>query len=589
MPGKIKLLNEKVISHIAAGEVIERPASVIKELVENSIDAGASKIIIEAEEGGKQLIRVEDNGSGMGRSDAEIAFLRHSTSKIDTLRDLETISSLGFRGEALASIAAVSKVLLVSKPPEAEAGTEVMVEGGKIRHVRDAAANNGTVVTVSDLFYNTPARRKYLKTTRTELARITDLVTRWALIHPGIFIKLIHNETEVINTPRTDNPLETIAHIYGREMAREMLPVEYADLDISIEGFISKPAATRKTGSHISFFVNSRYVVSKLLSSALKEGYHNLIMKKSYPAAVLNLKVDPRKIDVNVHPTKLEIRFEDDSAIHKAILMAVEETLKKHSLIPDMGSADIEKTSLLSFEPVQEESAVSQPAIPIIEAQRQVDIETFELKAGKERKGEIKITKEASTLPRMSLIGQILDTYIVAQSGEDILLIDQHAAHERVLFERLQSIGTGDKRNRQDLLAPLTLELTPGQKGFVTANKDMLDDLGFRFEHFGGNTFLVTAMPVTLGDIGDAGTVSEIIDELTTLGTTKRGEELLENAAAIVACHSAIRGGDILSPTQMRELLASLYGTTNVYSCPHGRPTILSITKNELEKRFKRK
>jgi DNA mismatch repair protein MutL len=512
MPGKIKLLNEKVISHIAAGEVIERPASVVKELVENSIDAGASKVFIQVEEGGKKLIRVEDNGSGMERSDAEIAFLRHSTSKIDTLRDLEAISSLGFRGEALASIAAVSKVLLVTKSRESEAGTEVLVEGGN-----------------------------------------------------------------------------TMVHIYGREMAKEMLPVEYADLDIKIEGFISKPAVTRKTRSHISFFVNSRYMVSKLLSSALKEGYHNLIMKNSYPAAVLDLKIDPRKIDVNVHPTKLEIRFEDDSAVHKAVLRAVEETLRKHSLIPDMGSADIEKPSLLAFESEQGEFVVRHSAIPIIEAQRQVDIETFELELRPDRQTKAPIPHDTSTLPRMSLIGQILDTYIIAQSGEDILLIDQHAAHERVLFERLQGTGTGDKKNRQDLLAPLTVELTPRQKGFVSANMDMLDNLGFKFEHFGGNTFLVTAMPVTLGDIGNVGKVSDIIDELTTLGTTKRREELLEKAAAIVACHSAIRGGDILSPTQMRELLASLYGTTNVYSCPHGRPTILSITKNELEKRFKRK
>ncbi len=588
MPSKIKILNEKVISHIAAGEVIERPASVVKELVENSIDAGASKIFIEVEEGGKKLIRIEDNGSGMERSDAEIAFLRHSTSKIDTLRDLEAILSLGFRGEALASIAAVSKVVLITKSREGETGSEVVVEGGKIKHVRDAAANTGTVVTVSDLFYNTPARRKYLKTTRTELARITDLVTRWALIYPGIFLKLIHNGTEVINTPKTDNPLDTMVHIYGRELAREMLPVKYADLDFEIKGYISKPAVTRKTRSHISFFVNSRYVVSKLLSSALKEGYHNLIMKKNYPLAVLNLKINPRKIDVNVHPTKLEIRFEDDSAAHKAVLAAVEETLRKHSLIPDIGSADIEKTSLLAFESAQEEIAVGQPATPVIEAQRQVDIETFELESGLISQKKTSIPHE-TTLPRMSLIGQILDTYIVAQSGEDILLIDQHAAHERVLFEKLQGIGTGDKRNRQDLLAPLTVEFTPGQNGFVSANIDLLDDLGFRFEHFGGNTFLVTAMPVTLGEIGDAKAVSEIIDEMTTLGTTKRKEELLEKAAAIVACHSAIRGGDILSPTQMRELLASLYGTTNVYSCPHGRPTILSITKNELEKRFKRK
>jgi DNA mismatch repair protein MutL len=267
----------------------------------------------------------------------------------------------------------------------------------------------------------------------------------------------------------------------------------------------------------------------------------------------------------------------------------VEETLKNHSLIPDIGKADVDKPSLLAFESMDEGFLVRQPTVPVIEAQRQVDIESFEIEPRGKAGVDTTISREGSTLPRMSLVGQILDTYIVAQSGEDILLIDQHAAHERVLFERLQSRGTGDIKNRQDLLAPLTLELTPGQKGFVSANMEMLDDLGFRFEHFGGNTFLVTAMPVTLGDIGDAGTVSEIIDEITTMGTTKRGEELMEKAAAIVACHSAIRGGDVLSPTQMRELLASLYGTTNVYSCPHGRPTILSITKSELEKRFKRK
>jgi len=586
MPARIKILNEKVVSHIAAGEVIERPVSVVKELVENSIDAGASKIFIDVAEGGKKLIRVEDDGSGMEPSDAELAFLRHSTSKIDTLRDLEAISSLGFRGEALASIAAVSKVTMVTKTQDG-AGTGVLVEGGKVRHVKEAAANKGTVITVKDLFYNTPARRKYLKTTRTELAKITDLVTRWALIYPEIFFRLTHNGTEVINAPKTNNPLDTIVHIYGKELVKDMLPVEYYDPDIGIHGFISKPAVTRKTRSHISFYVNSRYVVSNLLSSALKDGYHNLIMKKNFPVAVLNLKIDPRKIDVNVHPTKLEIRFEDDSGAHKAVIGAVEETLKKHSLIPDIGKAEIEKPSLMAFETGGGAIVVRQPAAPVIEARRQVDIETFEPKPERERQQEI--TQKSSTLPRMSLIGQILDTYIVAQSGEDILLIDQHAAHERVLFERLQGAGMRDKKNRQNLLAPMTLELTPGQKRFVSANMDMLDELGFRLEHFGGNTYLVTAMPVTLGDIGDAGTVSEIIDELTTLGTTKRGEELLEKAAAIVACHSAIRGGDVLSPTQMQELLASLYGTTNVYSCPHGRPTILSITKSELEKRFKRK
>jgi DNA mismatch repair protein MutL len=563
MPDRIRILDEKVISQIAAGEVIERPVSVVKELVENSIDAQARRIHIELEMGGKRLIRVEDDGIGMNRKDAETAFFRHSTSKINTLRDLEAISSLGFRGEALASIAAVSKVSLITKPrDEEEEGTEIYVEGGKIRHVKEAAANRGTVITVRDLFYNTPARRKYLKTQRTELAKISDLVARQALIHPEIYFMLIHEGTEIINAPQVGNLLDNIVHLYGMDTAREMLSVEYSDLDYSINGLISKPAVTRKSKSHISFFINKRYVVSKLLSSSLKDGYDNL---------------------------KLEIRFEDDRGVSSAIHKAVEEALVEHSLIPDMGVANIEKPALTAFESLEGDTAEGFPLIPEIEAKKQINIESFEVVGITTQPMEHEDHLETSTLPKMYLIGQTMDTYIVAQSGSDILFIDQHAAHERVLFERLRSYNREDMKNRQELLSPITIELSPKQKSFVSAHTGILDGLGFRLEHFGGNTYQVTSVPVTLTETGDSNTVIDIIDEFAAIGRSTGEEEMMERAAAVVACHSAIRGGDILSPSQMKELLASLYGTDNVYSCPHGRPTILSISKTELEKRFKRK
>jgi DNA mismatch repair protein MutL len=590
MPDRIRILDEKVISQIAAGEVIERPVSVVKELVENSIDAQARRIHIELEEGGKRLIRVEDDGIGMNRKDAETAFLRHSTSKINTLRDLEAILSLGFRGEALASIAAVSKVSLITKSRDEDGeGTEIYAEGSKIRHVKDAAANAGTVIAVRDLFYNTPARRKYLKTQRTELAKISDLVSRQALIHPEISFMLIHEGSEIINAPEVGNLLDNIVHLYGMDTAREMLSVEYSDLDYSISGFISKPAVTRKSKSHISFFINKRYVVSKLLSSALKDGYGNLIMKNRYPVAVLDLTIDPRKIDVNVHPTKLEIRFEDDRDVSYAIHKAVEEALEKHSLIPDMGAADVQKPTLAAFESQEGDLAEGTSPIPEIEAKRQINIESFDVGGMAAQPIEHEEDVGTSTLPKMYLIGQTMNTYIVAQSGNDVLFIDQHAAHERVLFEKLRSYKRDDMKNRQELLSPITIELSPRQKSFVSAHTGILDGLGFRLEHFGANTYQVTSVPVTLSETGDSNTVIDIIDEFAAIGRSKGEDEMMERAAAVVACHSAIRGGDILSPSQMKELLASLYGTDNVYSCPHGRPTILSISRTELEKRFKRK
>lgn len=592
MANTIKLLDEKVISQIAAGEVIERPASVVKELVENSIDAEATQINIEAQDGGKKFIKVVDDGIGMNRQDAEKAFLRHSTSKISTLRDLESITSLGFRGEALASIAAVGKVTLLTKQRNvgADVGTEVIVEGARIRHVKDAACIEGTTVIVNDLFYNTPARRKYLRTTRAELAKITDIVTRQALIHPEIFFKLIHDGSEIINTPKASTSLDNIVHIYGKNIAREMLAVDYSDHDLRIEGFISKPAVTRKSPSHISIFVNKRYVTSKLLSSAIKDGYQNLIMKNRYPITVLCLQIHPRKIDVNVHPTKLEIRFDDEKKVYNSFMKAIGNALQTKSLIPEFGSEKLESPRIEAFELSQiAGSDALREMTPMVEARRQVNIDDYEIILEAEAMPEPLKEGKTTLLPKLSLVGQILNTYIVAQSDENILIIDQHAAHERVLFERLMRIDTEERKEQQELLSPLTIELNPKQRSFMAENSEILDSLGFRIEHFGGNTFQIRAVPTVFRDTENVKAVYDIIDELISIGKTGHRDELKEKAMAIVACHSAIRGGEELSPAEMKNLVESLYSTKNAYSCPHGRPSILSMSKDELEKRFKRK
>jgi DNA mismatch repair protein MutL len=589
---KIKVLDEKVISQIAAGEVIERPASVVKELLENAIDADASRITIKIEDGGKKSIKVVDNGIGMTKENAKRAFHRHSTSKITNLRDLESISSLGFRGEALASIAAISKVTLITKSKDESevSGCEILIEGGKEKHVKEVAANEGTTLMVSDIFYNTPARRKYLKTQRAELAKITDLVTRFALIHYKISFKLIHNGSEIINAPSVKTPLDNITYIYGKEIAKELMEINYSDQDIEIKGFISKPAVTRKSSSHISFFVNNRYITSKLLTSALREGYKNLIMKKRFPIAVISLNINPRKIDVNVHPTKLEIKFEDEKQVFDALKNAVESTFKTGSLIPDMGEVTLESPQMKAFD-VHELDRMQdmEDIIPFVVSKNQVDILKFAPSSHKKRKVKLPKRKKIDKIPKMSLIGQILNTYIVAQSDNSILIIDQHAAHERVVFEKLMKYQENENHIQQELLTPLTLDLTPEQKTFITDKKELLSLLGFNIEHFGGDTFQVRTMPAELRETDSKSTVYDIIDELIIMGRSNSKTELKEKALAVVACHSAIRGGEELSNSQMKDLIQSLYLTKNVTSCPHGRPSILSMSRSDLEKKFKRK
>jgi DNA mismatch repair protein MutL len=592
MASEIRVLDEKVISQIAAGEVIERPVSVVKELVENAIDAQSTQITVKIEDGGKKTIMVMDNGSGMTEENAKKAFHRHSTSKILTLRDLESISTLGFRGEALASIAAVSKVSLKTKSQEAvkDPGTEIFIEGGKFRHIKDTACNIGTTITVVDLFYNTPARRKFIKTPRAELAKITDYITRAALNHPEIAFRLIHNGSEILNAPRSSTLLDNIVHIYGTDIAKEMLKIKYSDSEIEIEGFISKPAVFRKSSSHITFFVNGRYIVSRLLTSALREGYGNLIMKKGFPLAVISVTIHPRKVDVNVHPAKLEIKFEDEKVVYNALVNSVKGALSERSLIPDIRDIALRTPELEGFEIQNIQTLDGLKDVPsFVESKEQMNILTFAPTLQDRMIQQTLEDGETRNIPKMTLVGQILNTYIVAQSGENILFIDQHAADERVVFEKLLDLQKSQKKNHQELLTPITLEFTPKQRLFVSENEKLLDFLGFKMEHFGADTYSLRAIPSVFGESNNKKAVYDLIDELIETGRTKKEAEIREKATAILACHSAIRGGDELSPVQMKDLIRSLYLTKNATSCPHGRPSILIMSRSDIEKKFKRK
>jgi DNA mismatch repair protein MutL len=401
---------------------------------------------------------------------------------------------------------------------------------------------------------------------------------------------LVHNNSEIINAPRAQSLLDNIVHIYGKEIAKEMLKIQFSDSELTIDGYISKPAVFRKSSSHISFFVNDRYITSNLLSSALKEGYGNLIMKNRFPLAVISVTIHPRKVDVNVHPSKLEIRFQDEAKVYNSLAAAVGNTLSEKSLIPDMGDVTLKSPELEAFD-VQEIGSLDemQGISSLVESKNQLDILTF--MPGKDEWTVQQTLKDHKTanIPKLRLVGQILNTYIVAQSGENILIIDQHAAHERVLFESLMHVQSDHQKRQQELLSPISLELTPKQKKFVSDQGELLDNLGFSIEHFGQNTFQVRAVPSVLGDSADRSAIYDIIDELVGMGKTNKEKEIREKAMAIVACHSAIRGGDELSPSQMKSLIRSLYITKNSTSCPHGRPSILIMSKSDLETKFKRK
>ncbi len=578
---KIKILPEDIANKIAAGEVVQRPASVVKELVENSLDAKSTKIVVETIDGGKNLIRVSDNGEGMSKEDALLSFERFATSKISTAQDLDAINTFGFRGEALPSIAAVSQIKLITRTKESISGTLIKIEGGKIKDVRETGAAIGTLVEVQNLFFNTPARRKFLKTNITETGHINDVVYQNAISHPEVAFKLTHNNQEIINVAATSDPKERIVHFLGKELIEDLIPIEFKSPLIEVGGFLAKPTHTRQDRNLQSIFVNQRYVVNKTVTHAIYQGYHTLLPKDRHPIITIFIKIDPDKVDVNVHPTKREIRFHSEREIHDLLVQAIRKTLSQANLIPDVTIPQQRPTPFvlqpMSIPPQQQEIPLpSYTPSPVITPQPTPRTPSL-------------IPHPSSLASDIQPIGQVFNSYIIAQSKEGIFIIDQHAAHERVLYEKLMSESSDESTlPAQILLLPITLETDYKESAVLIQNIPTFNSLGFEIEEFGQNAFIIRTVPAVLERSDPKELIFELIYELQSAERSKTPKEIREKILISLACHSAIKAGDKLAQEAMESLISQLVQTQLPFTCPHGRPTIIKMSINEIEKRFMR-
>ncbi len=627
-----------VASQIAAGEVVERPASVVKELIENSLDAGATKITIRVEEGGKKLIRVSDDGCGMDSEDAVLAFQRHATSKIRDEKDLWRITTMGFRGEALPSIAAVSRVELITRPPNSERGTRVVMEGGILQTVEPIGCPQGTTVTVTGLFFNTPARLKFLKATSTEFAHIAEVVSRYILAFPEVSFTLLHGEREILNYVATGDERSALAEVVGHELARQLLPVYYHEPPYTVRGFISPSTLSKPKRSHQWFFVNNRFVRNKTFAAAVSQAYHGFIPEGRQPVAILFLDLPPELVDVNVHPAKIEVRFRKESEVQAVLVRALREALIAGQVVPVASlptkPTSVEKPEILilrpqeTFKPKPKDlhrelgdfrtllrlrfSRTEEILLPKTEKTEPTETQSPDepRSAQKTDAGEISETislqhpsqvivhkkmsiqtKTSSLLPRPSSltpIKQLAATYILAENEQgDLFIISQHRAHERILFEQLLKRTEFGEVLRQGLVVPFTLNLGQAQSAFVESNLGVLKQVGFELEPFGRNTFIVRTVPSAIIQHDYERLLFDIIDELTA-GELPATGELFHNLLAAIACKAAIKAGDLLSYEEMQKLLDDLLSLENPALCPHGQPIIIALTKSELDKRFER-
>ena len=598
----IQVLSEDLINKIAAGEVIERPASVVKELIENSLDAKATSILVEIKDSGKGQIRIKDNGVGMDEADARACVLRHATSKLKIDDDLFAIQTLGFRGEALSSIAAVSKVTITTKPKAMLEGFQVMVEGGKLISSGIIGAEQGTTIDVRNLFFNTPARKKFLKTDGVELRHIVEVVTEYALFRPEVAFKLVHEGHTLLSAPVVASVRDRIASLYGIDLAKELLEVSLEEEGIAISGFVAKPYSSRNDKQFQTFFVNGRYVRQVDLAKAVYDSYHSLLFVNKHPIFFLSFSLDPATIDVNIHPQKLEVKIEQKEKVAACLVKAVRMTLEKNNLIPvvDIAVHEGESLALLNSYAVPERV----PTYPF-EKSRQMMLRVEEERVApvvvlaQERYEQLQEEKEAKEeqvranlehlflLPPMKLLGQIHKTFFVAETAAGAFFIDQHAAHERVLYERFMRDLLGKKVNRQELLRAEMIELTSSKALILEENCELITELGFTVDYFGSNTFLIKSVPAILGRLQPAQSVEEVLASLAEGGNSL--QEKKEVIITRMACREAVMAGEELTILQMEEILALLDKTQLPYTCPHGRPTIIKISSEELEKKFKRK
>jgi DNA mismatch repair protein MutL len=595
--GKIHVLSEDLINKIAAGEVIERPASVVKELVENSLDAGATSIIVRVDNYGKNLIMVCDNGEGMEEEDAQLSVLRHATSKLKKQEDLFSIKTLGFRGEALASIAAVSKFSLLTKQKWMVGGYELNVEGGMLIGSQVTSAEVGTTIIVRDLFFNTPVRRKFLKSDAVELKHIVEIVNRYALIHPEIAFKLIHNDQELMVAPVVDDLRDNIASIYSVTVAKDLLEVKYDDELIKIRGYIGKPFQARNDKNMQVLFVNKRWIKNEDIAHAVYEGYHAMLFVNKHPIFFLDLMLDAEKIDVNVHPQKSEIRIEQKEYVAQAILNAVRATLQQHNLIPAVEVNFEEQLAFSGNRPFafsnKSKYAFEQSQQTVLKVQeKEEEWGTSEGGLVQEKKVVVKEQKEESAAPSASskipafrLLGNIHKTFFVAETDGGAFFIDQHAAHERVMYERLMKEFMIKEIAVQRLLQPEIMELSSSEKVVFDENREIMCHLGFEMEPFHGNTVVIKSVPLVLGRLQ----VKELVQTILGLGEKRKLSEIQEEIITRMACRAAVMAGDIVTIVQMEGILHDLGQTEHPFTCPHGRPTIIKTSFEELEKKFKRK
>jgi len=587
---KIKLLDEDLINKIAAGEVIERPASVVKELVENSIDAGASRIEIEIKDSGKKLIKVSDNGEGMSREDAEKAVLRHATSKISSLEDLFSITTLGFRGEALASISAVSQLSITTKQKDQVEGFNILLENGAKINSGIIGAEVGTSIEVHNLFFNTPARKKFLKTDAVELRHIVDVVIRYALANHEVGFKLSHEGHVLVNSPVVEDERSNISSIYGISTAKELLEVSYYDNLLKIDGFIAKPANARNDKTQQIIFINDRWVKNNDITKAVYDGCHSMLFVNKHPIFVLHIQIDPQKIDVNVHPQKSEVKIEQKELVYKAVYNAVKETLQRNNLIPVL---DFEFEKQLSFG-IPERKKIEKPVQKyqfeksqqtIFNDEKAENAEKEEIAAPENQKIEEK--QETAAFPAMKVLGQIHKTFFVAETHGGIIYIDQHAAHERILYERFMEQFMNKQVEVQNLLKGEIIEFSPAERIVVLEKMSELESYGFRMEEFGDNSFVLKTVPSLLGRTQPKEITYEIINKLQhdQNSLKKTQEEIVTR----MACRAAVMAGDVLTINQINNILDDLSFCAHPYTCPHGRPTMIKTSYEELERKFKRR
>jgi DNA mismatch repair protein MutL len=577
----IRILADEVASQIAAGEVIERPASVVKELLENALDAGASKIDIRIEQAGRRLIEISDDGAGIAYDEMPLALARHATSKLQTADDLFHIRSLGFRGEALASIGSVSRATLISQVREANLGGRIRVEGGKILSSEHAGAPAGTVVRVEDLFYNVPARLKFLKTDQTERNQINNLVTRYALAYSQVRFRLVQDGKLALQTNGNNDRREILTQLYGIDIARQLLEVTLEDADSKISGFISPVGLTRSNRREMTFFVNGRWVSDPALSSALLQAYHTLLMVGRYPLAVLFIDLAPEDVDVNVHPAKAEVRFRSSDAVFSLVQRAVKRALLAYSPTPQISMTYWQTTP-------STQTHLVDPAWEMAGDLQGQDLTQFNMPGSTaENDPQAQPALPSGELPLLRPIGQVGAAYLVAEGPDGLYLIDQHAAHERVLFERLMR-----QREKtipaQHLLEPVTLQLSPAAALLLSGQLSILNSLGFQVEDFGPNTFRIRAIPAILIGADPEAAVRVVVEDFEE-DETPLQTEIEERIIARVCKRAAVKAGKTLSMDEQKALVRDLENCQSPRTCPHGRPTMIHLSVDLLERQFGRR